>query len=340
MNADVTEAAIDFAALRVDRHVVDRLSAHGVISPAARDAALELIEPPRRWGVWTARLVTVVGAALVLAGIVYFFAFNWERIPPLTKLAAIAGLFAVAVGTVAAVGFGHLVSDVAASAAVLLVGVFLAVFGQIYQTGADAWQLFVGWAALTLPLALLAGSAAAWALWLTVANIALLTWWDQARPLVETRHIGLQLSIAVFDAAFLAAREVLAARGVAWAAPRWTRFFVLVPMLTAATFAAVTVLDQPSLLSGVERLAAIALPLLFLGVWIVHRRLMPDVLALAAAVMAGLVIADFALFQLVTSGGRHTDLGIFFLMGIATIGLFAAATAWLRSVARAMEARS
>ena len=339
MNADVTEPTVDLATFRVDRRIVDRLCARGSISPAARDFALELIEPPRRWGLWVSRLLTVVGAALVLAGVVYFFAFNWEHIPPLTKLAAIAGLIAVAVGTIGVVGFGRLVSDVAASAAVLLVGVFLAVFGQIYQTGADAWQLFAGWAALTLAFALLAGSAAAWAVWLTVANIAFLTWWDQTHPFPGAHRIGAHLSIAVFDAAFLVARETLVARDHAWVAPRWTRFVLAVPILVTITLVAITVLDRPRDLTGVERIGAVAVPVLFLGFWFAYRRWVPDVVALAAATMAGLVIADFALFQLLTSGGRHTDLGIFFLMGLFTLGLFAAAIAWLRAVSRAMEVR-
>ncbi len=35
--------------------------------------------------------------------------------------------------------------------ATLLLGVFLALFGQTYQTGADPWQLFANWALLILP---------------------------------------------------------------------------------------------------------------------------------------------------------------------------------------------
>ena len=33
----------------------------------------------------------------------------------------------------------------------VLIGVFLAVFGQVYQTGADAYNLFTMWALLILP---------------------------------------------------------------------------------------------------------------------------------------------------------------------------------------------
>ena len=337
MNADVTEAAPTPAAIRIDRRLIDRLAARDLVSAAARDHALELIEPPRRWGLWAARLITVLGAALVLAGIVYFFAFNWNRIPPLTKLAAIAAMIAAAVAVVGILGFGRLVSEVAAVAAVMLVGVFLAVDGQIHQTGADAWQLFAGWAALTLVWAILANSAAVWAIWLAVVNLAALTWWDQVHPFAATHQATRYIVPMVVDGAFLAAREVLAGRGVAWVAGRWTRFYLLLPLVATATVAAVTLIDRPRDLGTEEWSAAAVLVLVFALLVPLHRRWRPDVAALAATTIGAAVVLDFVVFQLLT-GGHRADLGIFFFMGLTTLGIFAAAIAWLRAVARSMEA--
>lgn len=335
MTEDVIEAPL--ADLRVDRRIVDRLSARGLVSAAARDFALEAIEPARRWGVWVSRLLTVVGTSLALAGIVYFFAFNWDRIPPLTKLAALAALIAAAVVTVAIVGFGRLVSDAAASAAVMLVGVFLAVFGQIYQTGADAWQLFAGWAALTVAFALLAGSSAAWAVWLAVANVAIITWWDQTQPWDAPHHAGRNLSLIGIDGAFLLARELLAGRGIGWPAPRWTRISLALPVLIAATLTGLVLIDRHRDWDTLERVAAGVVPAVFPVFWLAYRRLWPDVAVLAATAIGAAVLLDFALFELLT-GGRNSDIGTFFLMGFATLGIFGGAVAWLRSVAREMGA--
>ncbi len=333
MNADVTDdGGID--RIRVDRRIVDRLSARGLVSPAARDFALDLIEPPRRWGLWVSRLVTVLGMSLTLAGIVYFFAFNWDRIPPLVKLAAIALLIAAAVAAVAIAGFGRLVTDAATSAAVILVGVFLAVFGQIYQTGADAWQLFVGWAALTLAFAVLAGSAAAWAVWLAVANVAILTWWDQTHPWGADFRAGREFTLIAFDGAFLVARELLVERGFSWPAPRWTRFYLAVPILVAATLTGIDLLERWGRAATADRVAMLVVPTVFVAFWYVYRRLRPDVAVLAATAIGAAVLTDFALFRLLSSGGRSTDVGILFIMGFATLGIFGVAVAWLRSVAR------
>jgi uncharacterized membrane protein len=54
-------------------------------------------------------------------------------------------------------------------------GVF-AYFGQTYQTGADTWELFSTWAALTLPLAFCARSDAVWSAWVIIALTGLALW--------------------------------------------------------------------------------------------------------------------------------------------------------------------
>lgn len=326
--------------LRVDRGVVDRLAARGLISAEARDHALALIEPPRRWGIWAGRLIATVGAALVLSGLIYFFAFNWNAIPPLVKLGAIAAMIAAACLAVVALGFRHPASGPVATAAVALVGVFLAVQGQIYQTGADAWTLFAAWALLTLPWALIACSAAPWAVWTAVAALAIVTGWDQILPADAAFHTGRNLSLMALFALLLAVREALTALGYSWPSPRWTRALLAVPLIAAAAQLAFILLEAYGGF-GAPELSAIALvPLTLAVLWCVYRYLLPDVAMLSAVALAGCAIADFALFRVLSGGSRRgIDLSTYFLMGLFTLALFAVAVAWLRSVSRALEAR-
>ena len=64
----------------------------------------------------------------------------------------------------------------------------LALFGQTYQTGADVYELFLTWALLGLPLAILANWSVASAGWLLVLNTALLLFfgWHPAGGLLWT----------------------------------------------------------------------------------------------------------------------------------------------------------
>lgn len=321
----------------MDRRRIDRLAAAGRISAEARDFALELIEPPRRWGVWAGRLMTVVGAAMVLAGIVWFFAFNWDAIPPLAKLGGIAVLLAAAVAGVLIGGFDRLSADVAGTASVLLVGVFMAVDGQIHQTGADAWQLFAGWAVLTLGWALTLRSAAAWALWIAVAHVALLFWWDQARP-AHIRISSLELGLIVFDGGLLALREVLVARGHRWPAARWTRFYLALPILAAIVMAMLELIGAHYGYDLADWTTVVVAPAALAALLVVYRRVLPDLAMLSATAIAGCGIVDHVLFQVMMANRRGDDIGAFFMLGLTTLGLFAAAVTWLRGVARSLEA--
>lgn len=339
MSGNVINGMEALSAIRVDRHAVDRLTARGLITAEARDAALALIEPPRRWGLWAGRLLGTTGAALVLCGIIYFFAFNWNRIPPFTRLGVVAAMIAAACLTVVVLGFGHRASATAATAAVTLVGVFLAVAGQIYQTGADAWTLFAAWASLTLAWTLLAGSAATWAVWITVAAVTIVTWWDQTQPADAAFHSGRNLSLMALFGIALLGRETLAARGISWPAARWTRFFLGLPLLAAAVQLAVILLEEFGGFGPAEGMAIAVIPLCLAAMAVVYRRPIPDLAMLAAVALAACIIADFALFRLLIDGSKRADIGTYFLMGVATLALFAAAVAWLRATSRKLEAR-
>ncbi len=321
----------------VDRRTIVRLAEQGTISPAARDFAIDLIEPPRRWGLWAGRLLTIVGAALVLAGIVYFFAFNWNHIPPMAKLGGIAVLLTVAFVTVSMVGFDRLVGEVAASAAVVLVGVFLAVDGQIHQTGADAWQLFAGWAALTFVWALLAGSAAVWCIWIAVADLAVITWSEQVHH-ADLRGSVVHLGILLLDGAFLFAREYLVASGRSWPAGRWTRIVLVLPILTVVVLASFRLWDRNVPLSALDWGVLLSIPATLVTFLVVYRRRLADLVVLSATAVATCLVIDLQLFQVFTDQGRNADFGIFFVLGLVTLGIFAVAVAGVRSAARAMEA--
>lgn len=114
-----------------------------------------------------------LGAALVLAGVVCFFAFNWAQMGKVLKLGLPLMGF-IATGLWAAVaGFERPSSKILAFVSAFFIGVFCAVFGQVYQTGADAWQLFFTWALCILPFAFIVQSAAMWLLFVIVGNLFL-----------------------------------------------------------------------------------------------------------------------------------------------------------------------
>lgn len=113
--------------------------------------------------------LAVLSAVLVGLGIVFWVAANWDALPRSLRfilleaivLATLVGAwrFPVARVPLSLLGF-------------IACGGLFAYFGQTYQTGADPWQLFALWAALTLPLCLGVRHDVLWVSWVIVALTA------------------------------------------------------------------------------------------------------------------------------------------------------------------------
>lgn len=189
--------AIDFDA-PLTKADLDQLYRDGKLPRAGMQHLLQLIAPRNLWGLWADKLSLVVGILLVLAGIVFFFAFNWREMPGWQKLGLINfGLVACLIGALMR-GLHSVAGQALAIGASMFVGVFMAVFGQIYQTGADAYQLFMMWTLLVLPWTVLSKSLAHWTLWLVIAHIFMVAIW------VRTVGDGFEIDVPLVVVALVA----------------------------------------------------------------------------------------------------------------------------------------
>ncbi|AMP00419.1 hypothetical protein CAter282_2561 [Collimonas arenae] len=142
--------------------------------------ALHLAPDAARWRQLAARLLLIGGVLCVLAGTLMLFASNWLAWPRLARVgAAETGWLALLVWAFMTRPDNQ-ARRWALFAVATMTGIWLAVIGQAYQTGADAWQLFALWAALALPWALLANFAPLWGLWIVIVSLALQLWLPHA----------------------------------------------------------------------------------------------------------------------------------------------------------------
>lgn len=278
-------AALPYALLRA-----------GLIQPARYLEAVGVVRDEAFWRRWGQAALLALAVGQILAGIVFFFAFNWADLPPFGKLATVqAGIVLCAVG--AWIGRDRPAAwSALVTAAATLVGVLLAVFGQIYQTGADAYTLFVGWALLILPWVVLSRTLATWALWLLVAGVGGSAWATQiAIPLGWIEAEPVAALLALFYAFALLARELAARRRGGWLAPLWPRRLLAAAIL-ALTFAAAVPVVFSSDPGPAGWLALAALVVAVTGLGALGRRAR-DLPVVVLAVLAG------SLF-LCTVGGR------------------------------------
>lgn len=154
----------------------------GILPSSAWEPAQEaagFIPQKADWQRFLDRILLGAGTAFLISGIFFFFAFNWADLPRVVQF----GLLQFSVVLTATLAFFYRLETWAGRAflitAMMLIGTTLAVVGQAYQTGADAYNLFVIWLLLISGWVLISGWNVPWLIALILANVILVTYWVQ-----------------------------------------------------------------------------------------------------------------------------------------------------------------
>lgn len=285
---------------------------------------------PRDWRRFVDLILLALGVLLLLAGVVFFIAYNWQAIGRFGKFALVQVLVLAALALVWRNGLESPGGKGALGAAVVLVGVLLALIGQVYQTGADTFELFAAWAALVLPWVVLGRMPVLWLFWLLLINTAVVLYHETFGRLLPILLGPLQLVWTLFllNSAALAVWEFVSECGGQHLGSRWPARCVATASGAAATGLAVYgVLDWQG--------AHVAGFLGWLG-WLVlaygyyrHRRI--DVFVLAGGVLSVVVVVAAGLGRVAVDGtGEAASL---LMVGLIVTGLGAIGGHWLKRVA-------
>jgi uncharacterized membrane protein len=299
------------------------LRSAGLVPAGGYATAVGVVRDDVFWARWGRRALLALGAGQFLAGLVFFFAYNWNDLPDLAKFAVVETGLVIAAGGALLIGLDRAVGQTLLIAASVMTGLLLAVMGQTYQTGADAFELFVAWAVLILPWTFVSRSAVHWLLWLVVAEIALALYGGQVLLVVHYVSEGeVWVLVGATLALALAGREVAVRHGFAWLSRHWTR---LVPLFAAAAVlfipAAAHVVDAEEF--GSPALCLAAFLLMIVGAVCVYWRLRPDFAALVIAIA-------FANAFFICVGYRLIDeaIGFDFDDTVPALASFGAMIAW------------
>lgn len=140
-------------------------------SPLSRQA---LYANKKEWNRFLSIFLLAVGIGFTVSGIIFFFAYNWNDLPKFAKLGIVEILLVASVLLAVFTRWNRLVKQILLTGATFLTGTLFAVFGQIYQTGADAYDLFLGWTLFTILWAVAIRFAP---LWLTFIGLLCTTIW-------------------------------------------------------------------------------------------------------------------------------------------------------------------
>ncbi|WNG29558.1 DUF2157 domain-containing protein [Cystobacter fuscus] len=312
------------------------LAEAGVLSPEALEqASLRAVATPSpaAWRRFLSTTLLGFGSLLVLSGVIYFFAFNWQALHRFGKLGLV--LAAITGACIAAWRLGEgLAGQFALLFAAVLVGPLLAVYGQAYQTGADPYGLFLGWGVLILPWVVLARFSPLW-LWLVLlVDTALILYSDQ---IADWKGVRLLLTLAGINGVAWVATEVFATLGIDWLEGRWLPRVLAMMTVLPLLGPSVMLVASPRK-ADPESIVALCLLVGTMGaVYLFHRRVQPELLLLTSCALCAVTLLTtfegYLLFKQFGSSRLDTFLGL----GLLVIAQVWLAVQWLRAEARDVE---
>lgn len=142
-----------------------------------------------------------LGICFTTAGILFFFAYNWEDLHKFYKIGITEGLIIITTLTVLFSKIKELFKNIILTGASVLVGVLFAVFGQIYQTGANAYDFFLGWTMAITLWVLISNFAPLWLVFLTLINTTIILYSQQVAS--DWQDLFLLLLLFIVNTLFL-----------------------------------------------------------------------------------------------------------------------------------------
>ena len=305
----------------------------GRIAPGKLRAALEAggaLPDASQWRRFLDRMLLWMGSVMLACAAIFFFAFNWAEMGRLAKIGLVEAPILGALFLLWRLGLERAAGKAALFAAALLAGGLLALIGQIYQTGADTWELFAVWAAAILPWTLVGRLTALWVLWLALLNLAVALYCLTFGFLWGFVFAPERLMWMLFglNTAALVAWEACAAAGLEWLRERWSVRIVATASGTLVTWLAlVHILDWRG--SGSTHWGLPLWLAWMAAAYAAYRHRLKDVYVLAGGVLSAIVVIATFLAKNMAS---HADAGAFLFIGLVIIGLSAAGGWWLKRV--------
>ena len=131
------------------------------------------------WQKFLELFLITLGVGFTVSGIVFFFAYNWADLHKFAKFGLVEGLIIITTGIVLFIKINNTLKSIILTASAILVGVLFAVFGQIYQTGANAYDFFLAWTVFVTLWVIVSNFAGMWLLFLVLINTTFILYSEQ-----------------------------------------------------------------------------------------------------------------------------------------------------------------
>ena len=284
---------------------------------------------PEQWRAFLGQLTLWLGTIALAAAVIFFFAFNWDDLGRFAKFGLVEAAILAALLACWRVDLDGTPGKAVLLLLSLLTGALLALSGQVYQTGADTFELFAWWALLILPWVLVSRFSPLWLVWLGLLDLAVYFYFE-----IAWNFEGLVWALFGLNTLALVLWEAAHRAGLPWLRDSWPPRLVTLASGFWATFLAAWAIVDSGGSEALRGLAALAYAGWLAALYYWYRRVRPDLFMLAGGVLSLIVVvATLLSYHLLDLGS-----GAFLLIGLVVIGMSAGGAIWLRAAAREQAA--
>ena len=278
-------------------------------------------------------ILLFIGSALFLSGVVFFFAYNWASMHKFFKLGIIEAGIIIPVISALYYGYDSLTGKVLFLSSAIFIGAFLAVYGQIYQTGADSYELFRAWSLLILLPAVLLRFTPLIMVLIIVANLSVIFYWNQMVDPMGYKDATVLFNITGYgNFAILAVLEFVYFQKQSWLQNRWIHKVMALIIQSVVTIRIVIFIASDNVkASGVQVFLAV---LLFIGmlVWFAYFNIRKnyDIFIITTAMASIITVITATFIKAMIEGDVGS--GSLFVIAILIIAQIAGAAFILKNI--------
>jgi uncharacterized membrane protein len=284
--------------------------------------SLQHTSPPlSAWREFFEKMLLILTGLSFIASVSFFIAYNWNELGRFFKFILVEGLMLISIG-VSVYTKNIWVSRISLFVASFLVGIFMALFGQVYQTQADSWELFFYWALLILPWVFVSRFIASWLLWVGLIEIAIILY--EPHSFMFFRGLNLFWKLFLFNTLFLFVWEYISKKlDIKYA-------FVVHKLLLSFSSFSITAL----LLSHEVFICTFVWVIWLMSIYYIYRLLSMDIYALSVMSLSIVVGTDILFFRIFNATNFDNFIFIVLMLGMLTLFLGGYLSKWLKRLAK------
>ena len=181
---------------KISREDIHLINAHSDWTENELSAVLQrhIYPDPKNWKRFIQLFMITLGVGFATAGTVFFFAYNWNGMSKFLKLGLAELMIVISVVIPMLPGLKTDARKIISSAAPVLIGALLLVYGQVYQTPALEYDFFLQWLIFSTLWVLVSDFAPLWLLYLILLHATIISYMDHVQKNSSATSIFLYLS--------------------------------------------------------------------------------------------------------------------------------------------------